>query len=117
MHKEGGEVVKLIIAIVQDQDVNKLLEKLLDNGIGATKLASTGGFLKVGSTTLLIGVEDHQVEDVMGHLRETCKARKQLVTPLAAVGRSISAFIPQPVEVRVGGATVFIIDVERFEKV
>ena len=53
----------------------------------------------------------------MGYLRETCKARKQLVTPLAAVGRSISAFIPQPVEVRVGGATVFIIDVERFEKV
>ncbi len=109
--------VKLIIAIVQDQDVNRLLEKLLDNGIGATKLASTGGFLKVGSTTLLIGVENHQVEEVLGYLRETCKARKQLVTPLAAVGRSISAFIPQPVEVKVGGATVFIIDVERFEKV
>ncbi len=109
--------MKLIIAIVQDQDANRLLERLLDNGIGATKLASTGGFLKVGSTTLLIGVAEPKVDEVMGYLRETCKTRKQLVTPLAAVGRSISAFIPQPVEVRVGGATVFILDVERFEKV
>lgn len=109
--------MKLIIAVVQDQDVNRLLERLLDSGIGATKLASTGGFLKEGNTTLLIGVGEEQVDEVIGLIKETCKARKQLVTPLAAVGRSISAFIPRPVEVPVGGATIFVMNVERFEKV
>ena len=70
--------MKLIIAIVQDQDANRLLERLLDNGIGATKLASTGGFLKVGSTTPPTGVEEpgKQLSIISGKP----KARKQLVT-------------------------------------
>ncbi|NLV90876.1 MAG: hypothetical protein GX030_00565 [Firmicutes bacterium] len=109
--------MKLIVAVVQDQDVNRLVEELLEAGFASTKLASTGGFLKEGNTTLLIGVEEDQLDQVMDIIRQTCKARKQLITPLAAVGRSISAFIPRPVEVTVGGATIFILDVDQFEKI
>lgn len=58
--------MKLLITIVQDQDAVSLLEKLTASGFSATKLASTGGFLKVGNTTLLIGVEDDKVPQVMG---------------------------------------------------
>jgi len=109
--------MKLVIAVVQDQDVNRLVEELLEAGFSSTKLASTGGFLKEGNTTLLIGVDETQVSKVMDIINHTCKSRKQLITPLAAVGRSISAFIPRPVEITVGGATVFVLDVEHFEKV
>ena len=106
----------MVIAVVQDQDVNPLIDRLLQGGFDATKLASTGGFLKEGNTTLLIGVDEDRVDDVVGIVKEICKSRKQLITPLAAVGRSISTFIPQPVEVPVGGATMFVLNVERLEK-
>lgn len=109
--------MKLVVAVVQDQDVGRLVEELLEAGFSSTKLASTGGFLKEGNTTLFIGVEEAQISQVLDIIRQTCKARKQLITPLAAVGRSISAFIPRPVEVTVGGATIFVLDVEQFEKV
>lgn len=109
--------MKLIVTVVQDQDSARLIDRLLEEGHRATKLASTGGFLKEGNTTLLIGVEESDLEDVIGIIREICKARKQLVTPLAAIGRSIGSFVPHPIEVPVGGATIFVLDVERFEKV
>ncbi len=109
--------MKLIVAVVQDQDVNKLLAKLAEEGHGATKLASTGGFLRQGNTTLLIGVDDDQVDRVVETIKETCHSRKQLVTPMAAVGRSVNSYLPSPIEVAVGGATVFVVDVAGFAKV
>ena len=109
--------MKLIIAVVQDQDVNKLLAKLSEDGFGATKLASTGGFLRQGNTTLLIGVNPDQVDRVMEAVKETCHTRTQLVTPMAAVGRSINSYLPNPIEVSVGGATVFVLSVDQFAKV
>jgi uncharacterized protein YaaQ len=109
--------MKLVVTIVQDQDVNKLLAKLSEQGHGATKLASTGGFLRQGNTTLLVGVEKEQVDQVVGAIKETCRSRKQLVTPMAAVGRSVNSYLPNPIEVSVGGATVFVLDVEGFAKV
>jgi len=109
--------MKLIVAVVQDQDVNKLLAGLSEKGLGATKLASTGGFLRQGNTTMLIGVEQNQVDRVVEMIKETCCSRKQLVTPMAAVSQSINSYIPNPIEVSVGGATVFVLDVEGFAKV
>lgn len=109
--------MKLIVAVVQDQDATRLLQKLVEKGIGATKMASTGGFLRQGNTTLFIGTPEERVAEVVGLVRETCHSRKAQVTPLTAVGRSISAFIPRPVEVPVGGAIVFVVDVEKFAKV
>lgn len=109
--------MKLIIAVVQDQDVNKLLAQLSEAGYGATKLASTGGFLRQGNTTLLIGVEPEHVDQVVDTIKEACHSRKQLVTPMAAVGRSVNSYLPNPIEVSVGGATIFVLNVEGFSKV
>jgi uncharacterized protein YaaQ len=65
--------MKMIIAIVRDKDDECITGRLVDQGYGVTRLASTGGFLKRGNTTLLIGVEDaEQVEAVVELLRETC---------------------------------------------
>lgn len=108
--------MKLIIAVVQDQDVDRLIDALMEKGYRATKLASTGGFLKAGNTTLLIGVDDRQADDVVDTVKEACKSRTQVVAPLTAVGRSMNSYVPNPIEVPVGGATIFVVDVERFEK-
>jgi uncharacterized protein YaaQ len=109
--------MRLVITMVQDQDVNKLLAILTDHGYFATKLASTGGFLRQGNTTLLIGVEEEQVSELTGLIKDTCHSRKQLLTPLASVGRTMNNYIPNPVEVQVGGATIFVVDVQEFIKI
>lgn len=109
--------MKLVVAVVQDQDSGRLVDALLGAGFRATKLASTGGFLKEGNTTMLVGVEDDKVDQVVETIRTACKSRTQLVTPLTSVGRGASSYIPHPVEVPIGGATIFVIPIEKFEKV
>jgi len=108
--------VKLIVAVVQDKDAGRLVEALVQSGHRATKLASTGGFLKEGNTTLLVGAEDSQTDEVLGVIKRVCRSREQLVTPLSPVGGPVDSYVPYPVEVLVGGATVFLLNVERFEK-
>ncbi|MBJ6361303.1 cyclic-di-AMP receptor [Paenibacillus sp. GCM10012307] len=107
--------MKLVIAIVQDKDSNRLSNALIKDGFRATKLASTGGFLKAGNTTFMIGIEDERVSDVMQVIRSNCKVRDQLVTPVTPMGGTTDSYIPFPVEVQVGGAAVFVVPVERFE--
>ncbi|MBL0389039.1 cyclic-di-AMP receptor [Tumebacillus sp. ITR2] len=106
--------MRLVIAVVQDQDSQKLSDHLVERGFRATKLASTGGFLKAGNTTFLIGVDQTQVEDVMGVIRESCQAREQMLNPMNPLGNGVEPMVPYPVKVQVGGATVFVLDVETF---
>lgn len=108
--------MKLVVAVIQDKDSHRLLGALTQAGFRATKLASTGGFLREGNTTLLVGVDDERVERVVSLIRNTCRAREQLVTPLSPMGGPADSYIPYPVEIVVGGATIFVLDVERFEK-
>ncbi|QSQ08568.1 putative protein YaaQ [Koleobacter methoxysyntrophicus] len=109
-------MMKLIIAVIQDKDAPKLIEELMENNFGVTKMASTGGFLKSGNTTLMIGVEDEKVDDVISIIDKKCKSRKQVVAPLPLGGPGDS-YVPYPIEVNVGGATIFVLNVERFEKI
>lgn len=109
--------MKLIVAIVQDKDATRLIEALVEAGQRATKLATTGGFLREGNTTLLVGTDDDDVEKVLDIIRRICHSREQLVTPLAPVGGPVDSYVPYPVEVQVGGATVFVLSVERYERV
>jgi len=109
--------MKLIIAVVQDDDVDELVEKLVKKKVSSTKLASTGGFLREGNTTLLIGIEEERVEETIDIIKDVCKSRKQtFTTPIPPTG-SAGVFIPYPIDVMVGGATIFVVDIDRFEKV
>ncbi|MCL6633050.1 MAG: cyclic-di-AMP receptor [Alicyclobacillus herbarius] len=108
--------MKMVIAVVQDKDSPKLAQNLVKHDFRATKLASTGGFLHAGNTTFLIGVDDHQVENVLDVIRHSCRSREQVVTPMATLGSQLESYVPYPVSVQVGGATVFVLDVERFEQ-
>ena len=108
--------MKLIIAIVHDEDNRKVMDALNENGFMVTKLCSSGGFLKAGNTTLLTGVDENKVQEAVDIIGKTSKVRKQMMNsmPYSTAGLPIMA---EPVEVTVGGATIFITDVERFEKV
>lgn len=107
--------MKMVIAVVQDKDSNRLSNALIKSGFRATKLASTGGFLKAGNTTFMIGIEDERTQEVMMVIKSNCQVREQLVTPVSPMGGTTDSYIPFPVEVQVGGAAVFVIPVEQFE--
>ena len=110
--------MKLIIAIVQDEDATRLIQSLLDEGFGATKLATTGGFLRAGNTTLLIGVEDSAIERAIHLIEKVCQARTQMTAAqIPPGGMAASAYTPYPIEITVGGATIFVLSVEQFIKV
>lgn len=108
--------MKLIIAIVQDEDVSRLMQNLTKNDFQITKLASTGGFLKSGNTTLIVGVEKEKVDQVLKIIEDTCKIRS-VTTSLTSLTLTGDSFVPYPMEITVGGATVFTLDVDRYEKI
>lgn len=107
--------MKMIIAIVQDQDLGSLQDDLTANNFRMTNLASTGGFLKSGNSTLLIGVEDEDVEKCLSIVEENCKSR-EITTSVMSMTMPGDAYIPFPMEVLVGGATVFVLDVVDFKR-
>ena len=108
--------MKLIIAIVQDEDSSRLVSKLMNEGFGVTKLATTGGFLRAGNTTLLVGVDDDKFDAAMAVIEKVCKSRKQIATAPTSMSGVNGVYSPYPIEVQVGGATVFVLSVDQFVK-
>jgi uncharacterized protein YaaQ len=106
--------MKLIMAIIQDKDANRLTNALSKENFKTTKLASTGGFLKEGNTTLMIGCDDEYVDEALTILKENCSKREQMVAPISPMGGNADSYIPNPVQVQVGGATIFVLPVESF---
>jgi len=108
--------VKLVVAIVHHEDAGPLVDALLGQELRATRLHSAGGFLKQTNATIMVGVEEDQVEQVMGLIRETCRSRTEVVNPMPPIMEPGEFFMPYPLEVEVGGATVFVLPVDRFER-
>ena len=109
--------MKLIVAIVQDEDASRLVSNLMSEGFGVTKLATTGGFLRSGNTTLLVGVDDNKFDGAMKIIERVCKSRKQIATSPSPISGTTGVYVPYPVEVMVGGATIFVLNVDQFVKI
>lgn len=109
--------MKLVVAIVHAEDASALLDALLDQEFRATRLHSSGGFLRQSNATIIVGVEDEQVERVLALVRVQCHSRTQLVNPMPPIMEPGEFFLPYPLEVEVGGATVFVLPVDRFERI
>lgn len=107
--------MKLVYAVVNNDDTYAVNKGLLKSGIRATKLSSTGGFLMSGNTTFMICCQDEQVDTVIQILKERSRKRKQFVPSSAVMGPDGGQ--SYPVEVSIGGATIFVTDIERFEQV
>ncbi|MBD5133992.1 MAG: transcriptional regulator [Clostridiales bacterium] len=106
--------MKLIIAVINRDDTSAVNQNLTKNGFSCTRLSTIGGFLLASNVTLLIGVEDEQVQTVIDLIREYSHSRTQIAPSFAEMGHSFAPAMP--VEVTVGGATIFVVDVERFER-
>lgn len=109
--------MKMIIAIVQDEDSGRLVNNLMTEGYRVTKLATTGGFLRAGNSTLLIGVDEDKFDGAMAIIEKVCKSRKQIATAPSPISGSTGVYVPYPIEVMVGGATIFVLDVDKFIKI
>ncbi len=108
--------MKLVLAVVQDKDANRLIDALAKGNFQSTKLSSTGGFLREGNTTLIIGVEDEQVDQALDIIKHNCSKRDQMVAPISPMGGNADSYIPKPVNIEVGGATVFVVPVDAFHR-
>lgn len=109
--------MKLVIAIVHSEDAGGLVDALTDKEYRVTRLHSSGGFLKQNNATVMLGVEEEQVQTVLDVIRETCHARSQYINPMPPIMEPGEFYMPYPVEVTFGGATVFVLDVARQERI
>ncbi len=108
--------MKLLLAVIQHEDEDLLIEALEAEGIGSTRIGSSGGFLRASNVTLMIAVEDGKVSRVLELLGKYCKRRIKQLHPLLPSMEARERFIGT-VPIEVGGATVFVVPLERIEKI
>lgn len=108
--------MKLIVAVVQDYDVDRLLSDVTAAGLGATRIASTGGYLRSGNATVLLGVADGDMARALEHLTAACGAR--IDRPEAGLAPDLPELYASGVAgLRLGGGVIFVVPVRRFERV
>jgi uncharacterized protein YaaQ len=109
-------VQRLLVIIASDTDAERLMRRLVEQGHPATKVGSTGGFLRKGNATLLSGVAADAVDGVFEMVREECRARTEYIPVQTLPFFGEGAYVAEQLQVRVGGAIVFVLPVERFER-
>ncbi|MBS3991602.1 MAG: cyclic-di-AMP receptor [Erysipelothrix sp.] len=107
--------MKLVLAIVSNDDASNVSTALTKENFSVTRLATTGGFLRAGNTTLIVGCEDDLVEKAIELIGQESKRRTEIVPSTASY--DIGRYASFPVEVQVGGATIFVLDVAQFIKI
>lgn len=108
--------MKLVFAVIQGKDAEGLTDALRAGGYRSTQINSAGGFLRENNVTILIGAEDAEIPDVLRIVKQNCYSRTQYVNPLLPIIEPGEFYVPNPVEVQIGGATVFVLNVRRFER-
>lgn len=106
--------MKLILAIVSNDDASSVTASLTKESFSVTRLATTGGFLRAGNTTIIVGTDDDKVESCIEIIGNESKRRTEIVPSTASY--DIGRYASFPVEVQIGGATIFVMDVEQFHK-
>lgn len=106
--------MKLVIAIVSSDDANSVQKGLINEHFQATKLATTGGFLMKGNTTFLIGADDDKIDEIIKIIGNHSKIRKKIIPN--SVINEFGMLATTPIEVTVGGATIFVVNVDQFVK-
>jgi uncharacterized protein YaaQ len=108
--------MKLVIAIISTADLEELLRRLTDRGYLATVIDGSGGFLRQGNVTLLVGVQEALVADVLRLIGTTCRSRLSLVNPATPMVEPGEFFVSRAVEAHEGGAVCFVLNVERYAR-
>ena len=108
--------MKLAVCIIHNRDKGRVTDELVKAGFKFTVIGSTGGFLREGNTTILIGVPEEDLSSLRQLFSTNCQSRDQLVNVMPFEAATSGAFLPNPVKVPVGGAVMFVIDVESFHR-
>lgn len=108
--------MKLVLAIVSKEDAEKTVSALTKDKFRATRIDSVGGFLKEKNSTILVGTEAKQVPKVLKVIAAQAKSHKEELTPTPTMAGPGDFFMADPVEVAVGGATVFVLSVDQFKR-
>lgn len=116
MAEPEHQPMKMLITVVHRRDNHAVTRALLAAGYSFTVMASTGGFLREGNVTLLLGVSPAQLDEVLRIIEENSRTREQFVNVMPPEAGTIGAFVPTPVRISVGGAIVFVLDVEQFHR-
>lgn len=109
--------MKLVLAIINNDDSVKVSADLNREGFFVTRLSTTGGFLMVGNTTLLIGTDDEDIPRLKEILAKSCAKRKHVNATTSSLGRGLNDNNGLPEEVTVGGATIFVMSVDEMSKI
>lgn len=107
--------MKLMFAIVQNDDAKWVIRSLIQNRISVTRISSSGGFLHGGNATLMIGIEADRVQEALDIIKSKSNLRKEFMV-IPSSGSATEGQTPAPIPVTLGGATVFVVDVEEFHK-
>ncbi len=110
--------MKLIYAIIRYDNEDEVVSALTKEKFSITKLSSTGGFLRKGNTTLMIGTDDCHVDEAIEIIKKECGKRQSITVNMPYIsGATMMNCATMPMKVEVGGATIFVIDVDRYEKI
>lgn len=104
--------MKLMLAVVQPQDAGEVIESLTSNAYRVTRISSQGGFLREGNVTLMLSIEDQQVDAVIAIVRAHCSTRTRYISPMPPIAELGEFYPPTPLEVQVGGATIFVLNAD-----
>lgn len=108
--------MKLLIAVVHHEDTDNLIQALTQKKYQATRIESSGGFLRDKNTTIFLGVDNKKVPDVLKIIKANCKSRTEYMSPAPSIVEPGEFFMPTSVKVKIGGATVFILNIEKQER-
>ena len=110
--------MKMIYAIVRNDNEDDVVSQLTQHHYSVTRLSTTGGFLRKGNTTLMIGADDEKVDEVISLIKQDCGQHQKLTVNMPYIsGTSMVNYATMPMHVEVGGATIFVVNVERYEKI
>ncbi len=108
--------MKLAVCIVHNRDKGKVIDELVQAGFKFTIIGSTGGFLREGNTTFLIGVQESEIQNLKQLIAANCQSREQLLNVAPFETNPTAAFTSSAIKVPVGGAVLFLLPVEEFER-
>ncbi len=106
--------MKLVLAIVNKSDAEKTVSALTAAEFRATRIDSVGGFLKEKNSTILVGTEPGKIKQILKVIGSTAKSHTEQLAPTPTMSGPGDFVMADPVEVTVGGATVFVLDVDQF---
>jgi len=109
------DAIKMVLAVIDKDDAHDVISNLSKKGFSITRLSTTGGFLRSGNVTILVGVDDEKTPEVIDLIKQHSQSRTRQIPTI--IGNEASYLSPMPVEVSVGGATIFVLNVEQFEKI